>query len=80
MSYKSAKRALQRRQRVHVMVDGFFTWGASSMALCGEGRKNNWSILFTDMIFTDCPCCLVFRGMFIGFIGAALVLFPLMFL
>src|SRR5262245_44355955 len=39
----------------------------------------HWTASLTDYLFTDCPCCLLFRGLFIGFLVSSF-LFSLLIL
>lgn len=48
-------------------LDRLFTWGAGTLPF----RKwcqtpEHWTAKVSAYLFTDCPCCLVFRGMTIG--------------
>lgn len=36
------------------------------LRLCGNGKKNNWSVRFADYFFVDCGCCLFWRGVMVG--------------
>jgi hypothetical protein len=37
--------------------------------------EDHWTSRLTQHLFTDCPCCLLFRGLVVGIaIGAAMVL------
>lgn len=47
-------------------IDSTLTAGAKHLRMCGEGKKNGWSVLFASMWFTDCPCCLFYRGATFG--------------
>lgn len=37
----------------------------------------HWTSRLTNYIFTDCPCCLFFRGVTFGFAAATLIFLPL---
>lgn len=66
----------RKRDRIANRLDAFLTWGAERLWMCGEGKKNNWSVLFSVMWFTDCPCCLFYRGVTFGLALALMLLAP----
>lgn len=66
MSYRSAKRWLKLRIAISNVLDTALTRGAERLKMCGEGPRHGWSILFAQMWFTDCPCCLFYRGVTFG--------------
>lgn len=69
---REARRKLRIRQSVAHVLDTALTWAAHRTKMCGEGAKHNWSILFAQLWFTDCPCCLFYRGVAFGcFLGAS---------
>ena len=71
-NYRKAKRNYWRRAKVSEVLDRFMVWGSSFLALCGDGKRNNWSVLFAQLFYTECPCCIFWRGLSIGFLcGAA---------
>lgn len=77
-----ARRKKRFRDKVQRVVDVTLTTVANQFNLCGNGPKNNWSILFADLFFTDCPCCLFYRGVALGLtiagiLGGALLLVAL---
>lgn len=68
---RRARKWLRVRQSVADALDTVLTAGAKYFKMCGEGPKHSWSILFAQLWFTDCPCCLFYRGMtFGGIVGA----------
>lgn len=70
---REARRKMRVRQSVAQVLDTFLTWAAAFFKMCGEGPKHGWSILFAQLWFTDCPCCLFYRGVtFGGVLGALL--------
>lgn len=61
-------------------LDRLFTWGAGTLPF----RKwcqtpEHWTAKVSAYLFTDCPCCLVFRGATIGIALGAVVAGPLGF-
>lgn len=70
MSYRRAKKRLMFRARIANVLDTVMTEFASHLHMCGEGKKNNWSILFAQIFYTECPCCNFFRGVSVGFVTA----------
>lgn len=65
-----ARRKKRIRDEVQYRLDGLLTTVANQFNLCGNGPKNNWSILFANLWFTDCPCCLFYRGVAFGIVLA----------
>ena len=49
-------------------VDRFFTWGAETFTpkLCQT--EEHWTSRVTAILFTECPCCLMWRSLIVGFI------------
>ena len=73
---RRARLWMRRRQFVSDNLDCALTYAASFLKMCGEGPKHNRSMLFAQMWFTDCPCCLFYRGMAAGVtVCASLVAF-----
>lgn len=53
-------------------LDKFFTWGAETFLPTWCSREDHWTARVTDYFFTDCPCCILWRGLSFGFVvGAA---------
>lgn len=48
------------------LLDRFFTWGANTLFPRWCQSPDHWTAKISEHLFTDCPCCLVFRGMVIG--------------
>lgn len=57
---------MERRNALASRIDAIFTRGASVLRMCGDGKPHNWSILVADLFFVNCPCCLFWRGVFMG--------------
>lgn len=68
-----ARRKTRFRKAVQRVVDATLTTVANQFNLCGNGPRNNWSILFANLFFTDCPCCLFYRGVAFGLILASIL-------
>lgn len=47
-------------------LDRLFTWSANTLFPKWCQSENHWTSRLTDYLFTDCPCCLLFRGATIG--------------
>lgn len=74
MSYRSAKKALQRRRRISHWLDTWGEHGAKAFRLCGHGKYHGWSVLLANTLIpaTGCACCAVMRGMFLGGVVASM--------
>jgi len=35
--------------------------------------EEHWTSKVTEYLFTTCPCCLIWRGLFLGFISGSLI-------
>lgn len=66
MDYKQAKRFRRKYYLWQSYVDRLFTWGSSRLGMCGDGVRHNWSVMFAELFFLQCPCCLFYRGVTIG--------------
>lgn len=64
--YRRAKRWRDRRAKLSEMIDTVLTAAAHKLHMCGQGKHHNWSVLFAQLWFTDCPCCLFYRGVTLG--------------
>jgi len=47
-------------------LSNFFAWGSKTFTPSWCQSKDHWSSRITQYVFTDCPCCLFFRGLIIG--------------
>lgn len=70
---RAARRKHRIRQSVAHVIDTTLTTGAKLLKMCGEGPHHGWSILFAQLWFTDCPCCLFYRGVTLGIVLGGLV-------
>lgn len=57
-------------------IDWEDNWLSNAMAWCSDRfapklckSENHWATVLTLRLFTDCPCCLLLRGVSIGFVG-----------
>lgn len=71
MDYKSRMKRARRFKRAHDRIanvlDYYLEKGASLLEWCGHARvHHHWSTLFAQLWFTDCPCCLFYRGVTFG--------------
>lgn len=66
MKYRSAKRLVKVIGAVSDLADAVMTWCASFLGICESGKKVNWFVVFARMFYTECPCCLFYRGVTIG--------------
>jgi len=41
-------------------------WASHRFAPAWCQSEDHWTAVVTQYLFTDCPCCLLFRGLFIG--------------
>ena len=39
---------------------------AARLGMCGHGAPLNWWVRVAELLFVDCPCCLVWRGIAVG--------------
>lgn len=67
MSYRAAKVYRRRFKSVQSVIDRAFSFGADRLPLCGNGRRHNWSVMIADAFFVNCPCCIFWRGVVVGF-------------
>lgn len=64
--YRRAKAQYWKRAYIASILDSIMSFGASFLHICGEGKRNNWSVLLAQLFYTKCPCCLFYRGVTIG--------------
>lgn len=55
-------------------------WASATFVPNWCQTKQHWTQRFADQLFTTCPCCMIFRGITIGAIGASAVWFVLLVL
>lgn len=53
------------------LLDRFFTWSADTLLPKWCQSPEHWTAKVSAYLFTDCPCCLVFRGIVVGAVLAA---------
>lgn len=70
---RRARRKKRQRDAIRDVLDKFLTDASMHFKMCGEGPKNSWSILFAQLWFTDCPCCLFYRGVTFGGVAGATI-------
>jgi hypothetical protein len=70
---RHARKWLRRRAKLANLIDAQLTRAAGRLHMCGEGKRHNWSVLFAELFFTDCPCCLFWRGVTVGALPVALL-------
>jgi hypothetical protein len=49
-------------------LDQLFTWGAETFTPTWCQTEEHWTSRLTDYLYTDCPCCLMWRALIVGFI------------
>lgn len=47
-------------------LSNFFAWGAKTFIPRWCHVETHWTSRLTQHLFTDCPCCLLFRGIVVG--------------
>lgn len=50
-------------------ISNAFAWSADTLLPKMCATPEHWSSRLTQYLWTDCPCCLLFRGMSFGFVG-----------
>ena len=48
-----------------------FAWGSYFFAPDWCQTPEHWTSRLTQYLFTDCPCCLMFRGIAVGYVAGA---------
>ncbi len=43
------------------------------LGFCGLGQPDNFAVKIANFFFTDCSCCLFWRGVAVGFIAGMIV-------
>lgn len=66
MKISKLRRIVRPIAKASNFVDYWMTWGASYLRMCGEGVKNNWATLVSRFFYTECHCCMFFRGVTVG--------------
>jgi hypothetical protein len=54
-------------------------WGSYKLLPGWCQTEEHWTSRVTQYLFTDCPCCLLFRGLSLGFIGGVFLVTMLTF-
>lgn len=71
--YRQAKKRLSRLGWIAEKIDRVLTKASMPLRMCGEGKRNNWSVMVSRVFYTECTCCLFWRGVTAGaFIAAAI--------
>jgi hypothetical protein len=52
--------------RVKAWVERVFTWGNETFFPDWCKEEDHWTFKFLDLMWIDCPCCLLYRGVFVG--------------
>lgn len=88
MDHKGRMKRARRFKRIHMRVsdvlDNYLEIGASFLKWCKHSDvHNHWSMLFAQLWFIDCPCCLFYRGVTFGIalsMSAAAFIFGILYL
>jgi len=54
-------------------VSNGFAWASSTLAPSWCAAPEHWTSRLTASLWTDCPCCLLWRGIFVGLMGGLCV-------
>jgi hypothetical protein len=54
-------------------LSNFLAWASKTITPKWCQSESHWTARVTEYLFTDCPCCLLFRGLVLGFLLANLV-------
>lgn len=64
-------------------VSNFFAWASYKFVPGWCQTEDHWTSRLTQSLFTDCPCCLLFRGLGLGLLAgfalASLLYLPAIF-
>ncbi len=47
-------------------VSNFMAWASKHVTPGWCQSEDHWTAKLTQYLFTDCPCCLLFRGIILG--------------
>jgi len=47
-------------------VSNFMAWGSSTFLPDWCQTEEHWTSRFANFLYTSCPCCMIWRGMFMG--------------
>jgi len=47
-------------------LSNFLAWGSVTFTPTWCQNDKHWSARLANSLFTTCPCCMVFRGIFVG--------------
>ena len=50
-------------------VSNTFAWASYRLTPTWCQDEDHWTSRVTQYLFTDCPCCLLFRGLSVGFLA-----------
>lgn len=76
-AFQRGIKKMTRLARLSAKVDAFMTAASRPLGMCAEkwgdkfGKWNKFSRRFAKIFWTECPCCLFYRGMTIGAAFAA---------
>jgi hypothetical protein len=55
-------------------VDAVLTALSVPLAMCGHGVRMGWSVRVAELFFTQCACCVFWRGVLVGLMAALAML------
>jgi hypothetical protein len=70
MSFANARRLHKFIIWANTILDVYLTPLAARLRLCGAGPRHNFSVLLSTVFFTDCACCVFYRGVALGLFSA----------
>jgi len=54
-------------------LSNFFAWASFKLVPHWCQTPEHWTARLTQYQFTDCPCCLLFRGIAIGYVSGSVL-------
>ena len=61
-------------------LSNFFAWASTIFTPTWCQNETHWTGRFAKFLWTSCPCCLLFRGVFLGLFISGILWLPLIVL
>lgn len=71
--YRRAKAKLLKRHWLSRKIEYLYQWGTDLIYGPDGFKKHGFTHLFAELFFIDCPVCLFWRGLSVGFAFTALI-------
>ena len=61
-------------------LSNFHAWGSATFTPTWCQSPTDWASRFANYLWTSCPCCMLFRGLALGFLVSGVLWLSIVFL